>query len=122
MNRTLVRFAVGTGAVLGAVLLATPAFAVAGPNYHGSDYSETLRIQDDIIEVCDQEADGHGVSAHYYLNDGSYHERGDSNGSASPCSFDDWTASPWWVTQFKTFEASVSSSQAWTFTDGPGGH
>lgn len=123
MKRAMSRLAFGGAIVLGILVAATtPALAYAGPNYHGADYSLTIGVNDDTIEVCDQEADGHGVSAHYYLNTGSYQERGDSNGSASPCSFADWTATPYWITQFKTYESGVTSSQAWTYTDGLGGN
>lgn len=117
--RAISKLAIGAGIALGGVLVVpgAPAMAAAGPNYHGSDYSQTLNYYDDYIRVCDREADGNGVSVHYYLDlGGGYHEKGDANGSASPCYATDWSATPYSVTQFKTFEANVASSQAWTYT------
>ncbi|MEU4742498.1 hypothetical protein AB0G02_18820 [Actinosynnema sp. NPDC023658] len=94
--------------------------AYSGPIYHGNDYAETLGVNDDIIQVCDREADGNGVYAEYYLNNGSYHKRGDSNGSASPCSKDDWTATAYWISRYRVCEDTVGCS-SYRYTDGLGG-
>jgi hypothetical protein len=110
------------GAGIAALVLGgSPAYAYSGPAYQGSDYARTIGINDDIIEVCDQEADGHGVYTEYYLNDGSYHKRGDGNGSASPCYVDDWTQTPYWVNHYRVCETGVACS-GWVYTDGIGGH
>ncbi|GAB2963204.1 hypothetical protein [Saccharothrix stipae] len=112
------------GALIAMVALvfgAAPASAYTTPATHGSDYAETLGVNDDIIQVCDREADGHGVYTEYYLNNGSYHKRGDSNGSASPCAKDDWTATAYWVARYRVCEDTVGCS-GYRYTDGLGGN
>ena len=109
------------GTVAALVLSAAPAGAYSGPAYQGSDYAQTIGTNDDIIQVCDRESDGHGVYADYYLNTGAHRTLTDGNGSASPCYIDDWTTSPYWITRYRVCEKTVACS-GWVYTDGPGGH
>ena len=111
----------GAAGALALALTGSPAYAYSGPVYQGSDYAETIGINDDIVQVCDREADGNGVYVEYYLNNGSYHKRGDGNGSASPCYKDDWTQTAYWVRNYRVCETSVGCS-SWKYTDGLGGN
>jgi hypothetical protein len=120
MTMRLIKSAVITAFVgLLAIPFAPPANADASIT-HGSDIAYTQYLNDDIITVCDREADNHGVYAEYYLSDGSSHEVGDANGSASGCGQHNWTQSPYWVTAFRVCETTEGCS-IWKFTDGPGG-
>jgi hypothetical protein len=60
--------------------------------FHGSDYASFNPYANPLpgwFEVCDMEADGHGVHAEFYIAIGQgipgYQTRGDSNGSAAGC-------------------------------------
>lgn len=118
-NRNLmIAVAIAGAAVLG--VGAGPASAYSGPLYHGNDYAQTMYINDDVIEVCDMEADGNGVYAEYYLNTGAFKSVNDGNGSAAGCGRNDWQSSPYWITHYRVCERSVSCS-GWVYTDGLGG-
>lgn len=116
-TRLLIAF---TAAATALIFSGSPAYAYSGPAYQGSDYAETLGVNDDIIQVCDREADGNGVYADYYLNNGSLQQQGDGNGSAAPCYKADWTQTPYWITRYRVCERSVACS-GWVYTDGLGG-
>jgi hypothetical protein len=120
MSKIRVTAGAAITAVVAMLTLTGIANAWSGPIYHTSDYAYTAEVNDDIIVVCDQEADGHGVRAEYYLNNGSRHAVGDGNGSRPPCYGDDWRATPYWVTQYRVCESGVSCT-SWARTDGPGG-
>lgn len=111
--KVVAALATGVGFVL---VTAAPAQAYADPNWHGADYSQSIAAADDILTVCDEEADGNGVKGHYYLNNGAFYQQNDSTGSADPCGFADWQATPYWITRYKTYEDNVTSTQAWTYT------
>ena len=72
------------------ILTMAPAHAAGAIVYQGDDYA-SLSVGGfsgqtfDIVDVCDREADGHGVYVKVVLYDG-YDQLGDANGSASPCS------------------------------------
>jgi hypothetical protein len=72
------------------ILTMAPAHAAGAIVYQGDDYA-SLSVGGfsgqtfDIVDVCDREADGHGVYVKVVLDDG-YDQFGDANGSASPCS------------------------------------
>jgi hypothetical protein len=108
------------GGLLAMLVLAPPASAYSGPLYHTYDYAKTYYTNDDIIQVCDREADGHGVYAEYYLSSGAFKSVVDGNGSAAGCGVNDWTAYPWWVTRYRVCERYVSCT-GWAYTDGIGG-
>jgi hypothetical protein len=119
MRKLMRAGAIVCGAVATLVLAATPASAYSIV-YQGSDYAQTLRVQDDILQVCDKESDGHGVWSDYVLNTGASGTLLDGNGSASPCYIRDWSATPYWVHHYRVCERYVACS-GWRYTDGPGG-
>jgi len=120
MSKIRVTAGAAITAVVAMLTLAGIANASSGPVYHVRDYAFTAGVNDDTIIVCDQEADGHGVRVEYYLNNGSLQAKGDANGSARPCYGVDWTATPYWVTQYRVCESGVSCT-SWARTDGLGG-
>lgn len=99
---------------------AAPASAYSGPAFHGADYAQTIGINDDIVQVCDREADNHAVFVEYFLNDGTRHIKYDENGSAPPCYIEDWTQTPFWIDHYRVCENFVGCS-GFVFTDGIGG-
>jgi hypothetical protein len=114
-------FVIGGVAVL-VVGLATPANAWSGPAYQGNDYARVIGVPDNIIEVCDQERDGHGVYADYYLNIGAHRTLTDANGSAYPCYKDDWYYQGYWIVRFRVCEKVINACSGWWYPDGPGGN
>jgi hypothetical protein len=101
--------------------LSTPATAWSGPVYHGHDYARVIGVPDNIIEVCDQERDGHGVYADYHLSNGARRTLTDANGSAYPCYKDDWHDERLWIVLFRVCEKVVNTCSVWLYPDGPGG-
>lgn len=90
-GRQIKRLLALTTVVLGfSVAAAAPAFAADMRVEQGDDFATMVRFDPfDEVEVCDREADGHGVYVKVLLNDG-YDEFGDGNGSASPCAYRDY--------------------------------
>ena len=71
------------------ILTVAPAQASGAIVYQGDDYASLSTggfsgTTFDIVDVCDREADGHGVYVKVMLFDG-YDQFGDANGSAPPC-------------------------------------
>ena len=67
-------------------MAAAPANAAIITVSQGDDYASVQYLSNaDQVDVCDREADGHGVYVKVVLYDG-YDQFGDANGSASPCS------------------------------------
>jgi len=110
------------GVAAGLVVAATPAGAWSGPAVQGSDTARTLGFDDDVIEVCDNERDGHGVYADYYLNGGAHRTLTDANGSAYPCYKDDWYYEGYWIVRFRVCEKVINACSGWWYPDGPGGN
>jgi hypothetical protein len=81
-----------------------------------------IGVPDNIIEVCDQERDGHGVYADYYLNIGAHRTLTDANGSAYPCYKDDWYYQGYWIVRFRVCEKVINACSGWWYPDGPGGN
>ncbi|GAA3919653.1 hypothetical protein GCM10023084_82190 [Streptomyces lacrimifluminis] len=107
MTRKMGRALAVTTAVVGLSALAIgPAFAVPVSSYQGDDFARLSYAglgghTTDIVEVCDREADGHGVYVKVWKRDG-YEEFGDANGSASPCSSRSYRAN--WITSIQVCE------------------
>ena len=117
MSKIRVTAGAAITAVVAMLTLAGIANAWSGPIYHGDDYAYTAGDNDDIIVACDKEDDGHVVRVEYYLNNGSRYAGADGNGSAPPCYYGDWRATPYWVTQYRLCESGVSCTP-WERTDG----
>jgi hypothetical protein len=81
------RFAVLAIAIVALLTMAAaPANAAIITVSQGDDYASVQYLSNaDQVDVCDREADGHGVYVKVVLDDG-YDQFGDANGSASPCS------------------------------------
>jgi hypothetical protein len=104
---------IGASAAVAASSPAYAAFLYVITQHQGADHA-IFNPADHVAQVCDSEADGHGVYGEFYTPNGVMTTISDTNGSAAGCGSSTLTAS---VYRFRVCERSASCSDYVQWTD-----